>query len=79
MTTEKIAIIGGAGELGFGLALRWAKAGEDVILGSRDATKAKEDNADPSNRMDYGQVPGEPQSFNCPQIKGEQPKSSDHK
>lgn len=42
MTTEKIAIIGGAGELGFGLALRWAKAGEDVILGSRDATKAKE-------------------------------------
>ena len=32
MTTEKIAIIGGAGELGFGLALRWAKAGENVII-----------------------------------------------
>ena len=42
MTTEKIAIIGGAGELGFGLALRWAKAGEDLIIGSRDATKAQE-------------------------------------
>ena len=42
MTTEKIAIIGGAGELGFGLALRWAKAGEDVIIGSRDAAKAQE-------------------------------------
>ena len=42
MTTEKIAIIGGAGELGFGLALRWAKAGEDVIIGSREAAKAQE-------------------------------------
>jgi NADPH-dependent F420 reductase len=42
MTKEKIAIIGGAGELGFGLALRWAKAGEDVRVGSRDAAKAEE-------------------------------------
>lgn len=42
MTTEKIAIIGGAGELGFGLALRWAKAGEDVTIGSRDAAKAQD-------------------------------------
>lgn len=42
MTNEKIAIIGGAGELGFGLALRWAKAGEDVIIGSREAVKAQE-------------------------------------
>jgi NADPH-dependent F420 reductase len=42
MTAEKIAIIGGAGELGFGLALRWAKAGEDVTIGSRDAAKAQE-------------------------------------
>jgi NADPH-dependent F420 reductase len=42
MTNEKIAIIGGAGELGFGLALRWAKAGEEVIIGSRDAAKAED-------------------------------------
>ena len=42
MTAEKIAIIGGAGELGFGLALRWAKAGEDVTIGSREAAKAVE-------------------------------------
>jgi NADPH-dependent F420 reductase len=40
MTTERIAIIGGAGKLGFGLTLRWAKAGEDVTIGSRDAAKA---------------------------------------
>jgi NADPH-dependent F420 reductase len=42
MTTEKIAIIGGAGELGFGLALRWAKAGEEIRIGSRDAVKAED-------------------------------------
>ena len=39
MATEKIAIIGGAGELGFGLALRWAQAGADVVIGSRDCGK----------------------------------------
>src|SRR5258707_15608421 len=42
MAIEKIAIIGGAGELGFGLALRWAQAGADVVIGSRDAAKAHE-------------------------------------
>jgi NADPH-dependent F420 reductase len=42
MTMEKIAIIGGAGELGFGLALRWAKAGVELRIGSRDAAKAKD-------------------------------------
>jgi len=42
MATEKIAIIGGAGELGFGLALRWAQAGAEVAIGSRDAGKAQE-------------------------------------
>lgn len=40
MSTEKIAIIGGAGNLGFGLALRWAKAGYEVIIGSREEAKA---------------------------------------
>jgi len=42
MSQEKIAIIGGTGDLGFGLALRWARAGVQVIIGSRDETKAKE-------------------------------------
>src|ERR1700759_3673265 len=42
MTDEKIAIIGGAGELGFGLALRWAGANLDVRIGSRDVMKAKD-------------------------------------
>ena len=42
MATERIAIIGGAGELGLGLALRWAKAGKDIVIGSRDVAKAQE-------------------------------------
>jgi len=42
MEREKIAIIGGTGDLGFGLALRWAQAGAQVVIGSRDETKAQD-------------------------------------
>lgn len=35
-----IAIIGGTGPAGMGLALRWARAGETVIIGSRDEQRA---------------------------------------
>lgn len=38
----KIAILGGAGKEGSGLALRWAHKGHDVIIGSRDADRAQE-------------------------------------
>jgi NADPH-dependent F420 reductase len=37
---NKIGIIGGTGDLGFGLALRWARTGLPVIIGSRDQSKA---------------------------------------
>ena len=37
---EKIAIVGGTGQEGFGLALRWVQAGESVIIGSRDSGRA---------------------------------------
>ncbi len=37
-----VAIIGGTGRLGFGLAVRWARAGRAVIIGSRQAEKAEE-------------------------------------
>jgi len=40
MSAETIAIIGGAGELGFGLALRFATGGAKVVIGSRDENKA---------------------------------------
>ncbi|HBW48055.1 TPA: NADPH-dependent F420 reductase [bacterium] len=38
----KIAIIGGTGPQGMGLALRWARAGVEVIIGSRNEEKGKE-------------------------------------
>jgi len=38
----RIAILGGTGPEGSGLAMRWAVAGEHVIIGSRDAQRAAE-------------------------------------
>jgi NADPH-dependent F420 reductase len=35
-----IAVLGGTGDLGRGLALRWARAGHEVIIGSRIEEKA---------------------------------------
>lgn len=39
---EKIAVIGGTGDIGFALATRWAKAGIEVVIGSRDQTRAQD-------------------------------------
>jgi NADPH-dependent F420 reductase len=39
--TETVAIIGGTGPEGRGLAVRWARAGVNVILGSREETRAR--------------------------------------
>jgi 8-hydroxy-5-deazaflavin:NADPH oxidoreductase len=39
---QTVAVIGGTGALGFGLALRWAIAGVRVVIGSRDAARAAE-------------------------------------
>tara|TARA_R110001599_G_scaffold353870_1_gene601306 strand:- start:91277 stop:91960 length:684 start_codon:yes stop_codon:yes gene_type:complete len=44
MTTENLpvlAILGGTGDLGTGLARRWAQAGYQVIIGSRTVEKAE--------------------------------------
>jgi 8-hydroxy-5-deazaflavin:NADPH oxidoreductase len=38
--SRTIAIIGGTGPEGSGLALRWARAGETIVIGSRDAERA---------------------------------------
>lgn len=40
--SRTIAVIGGTGPAGTGLALRWARAGETVIIGSRDAVRAQQ-------------------------------------
>jgi 8-hydroxy-5-deazaflavin:NADPH oxidoreductase len=37
-----IAVLGGTGPAGMGLALRWVRAGETIIIGSRDAQRAHE-------------------------------------
>ncbi len=40
--SRPIAILGGTGPAGSGLALRWARAGETILIGSRDAERAQE-------------------------------------
>ena len=40
--TRTIAILGGTGPEGSGLAYRWARAGEQIVIGSRDAQRAVE-------------------------------------
>jgi NADPH-dependent F420 reductase len=39
---DPIPIIGGTGALGYGLAVRWARAGQPVVIGSRDAERARQ-------------------------------------
>ena len=38
--SRKIGILGGTGPEGSGLAYRWARAGEEIVIGSRDAQRA---------------------------------------
>lgn len=42
VSTMTIGVIGGTGNLGAALARRWAKAGHQVLIGSRDAGRAEE-------------------------------------
>jgi len=41
-TKPTLAVLGGTGNLGFGLALRWARAGYRVTVGSRQKEKAED-------------------------------------
>ena len=47
-----LAILGGTGDLGTGLARRWAQAGYEVIIGSRNQEKADAAVADLREVMD---------------------------
>jgi NADPH-dependent F420 reductase len=51
---ERVAIVGGTGALGFGLAARLARAGVPVTIGSRDAGRADE----AAGRVGEGDVAG---------------------
>jgi hypothetical protein len=53
-----VPIVGGTGALGFGLALRWARAGTPVVIGSRSAERAEEAAARLRERVPDAQVEG---------------------
>ena len=53
-----IPIIGGTGALGAGLALRWAKAGAPIVLGSRSAERAEEAAAKLREKAPGAQIEG---------------------
>jgi NADPH-dependent F420 reductase len=56
----QIAIIGGTGKEGAGLAVRWALAGHGVVIGSRDAGRARAKAAELSARTGSPAIAGEP-------------------
>lgn len=58
MPGSPIPIVGGTGALGFGLALRLAKAGQEVVIGSRDAGRAAEAAAKVRERISNAHVAG---------------------
>jgi len=54
----KIAIVGGTGEQGPGLALRWAMAGEEVIIGSRSQERAEKVAAELNAELGQARIRG---------------------
>lgn len=55
----KIAILGGTGKEGQGLALRWAKGGAEVLIGSREGSKAERIASELGERL------GQPSVHSC--------------
>lgn len=52
MTTTRIALLGGTGDIGEGLALRWAYHTEnEVVVGSRDEERARDSAAEYEDRI----------------------------
>ncbi len=58
MNKKIIAVIGGTGSLGGGLARRWAKAGHTLRIGSRDGAKAAVAAAELAAELAGGSVTG---------------------
>jgi NADPH-dependent F420 reductase len=56
--TKTVAIIGGTGNEGPGLALRWAKSGYKVIIGSRQTEKAQSVANDLNQRLGQNIIQG---------------------
>ncbi|HZQ95579.1 MAG TPA: NADPH-dependent F420 reductase [Candidatus Sulfotelmatobacter sp.] len=65
-TVRPIAIIGGTGPAGMGLALRWVRAGETVIVGSREEGRAQQAAASIQRRVgDKARISGMENSAAC--------------
>jgi NADPH-dependent F420 reductase len=58
VTSYRIAVIGGTGPQGKGLAYRFAKHGHTVVLGSRSAERAEAASAEIRERVPSGDVSG---------------------
>ena len=58
LVAEPIPIVGGTGALGAGLALRWARAGLPIAIGSRSAERAEEAAARIRERVPGAEVEG---------------------
>lgn len=58
MTKPILAILGGTGKEGPGLAMRWAHAGYPVIIGSRKAEKAEATAAELNEKLDIDTIRG---------------------
>ncbi len=54
----RIAIVGGTGKEGSGLGARWASAGHEVLIGSRDAERARGKAAELAARVPTARVSG---------------------
>jgi 8-hydroxy-5-deazaflavin:NADPH oxidoreductase len=63
--TRPIAILGGTGPAGMGLALRWALAGETIIIGSRDAQRAQQTATEIQSKSGSANVSGMENSAAC--------------
>jgi len=58
LSKETLAVIGGTGNIGFGLALRWADAGYPIIIGSRSEERAGQAASELNARLSDGTIRG---------------------
>jgi NADPH-dependent F420 reductase len=56
--SRKVGILGGTGPEGSGLAYQWARAGEEIVIGSRDAQRAAETAAQLRARIGAAKIEG---------------------
>jgi NADPH-dependent F420 reductase len=58
VTTYRIAVVGGTGPQGRGLAYRWARHGHEVLIGSRSAERARATAREITERLPEAAVSG---------------------